>query len=529
MDPEAVADAGSVLIWGSNTLVANRHFWPFVEAARAKGAPLIVVDPARTRTAVAADLHVALRPGTDGALALGLCRAVLDGGGADPRFLRDRTIGWDDFRASLEQWTVEHTADVCGIDPAVVQRAAELVAGRGPLAVKLGQGMQRHAGGGQAARVVSCLPAITGAFDQHGGGLVYSTSPAYTLDGYALRRPDLRPGPVRSLVMTKLGATLLDADPAVRALVVIGANPLVSNPDIGRVRQGLERADLFTVAVDLFPTETTAYADIVLPSTMQHEQLDMTESFAHLYLNWNEPAVRPPGECLAHTELFRRLAAVMADRDRAFADPLLQATDVELAEVALAAIPEISVARLRREGFVRLPGTEPYRPFAERFPTASGRFEFASERADADGHGRLPNFVPANEAAADPGVRYTLIARGSSDHVNSVFAGTDRVRRTASAPPIRIHPDDADRDGLVNDDRVEVSNERGRFVARVAVSDTGRPGLATISKGWWRQEVNATVREIDSDMGNGAVYHDNVVDIAKLPLAEPMFMKEPAR
>ena len=528
MDPEAVADAGAVLIWGSNTLVANRHFWPFVETARESGAPLIVVDPARTRTAAAADLHVALRPGTDGALALGLCRAVLDRNGAAEEFLRSRTLGWDDFRGSLEPWTAEHTADVCGIESAVVRRAAELIVGRGPLAVKLGQGMQRHAGGGQAARVVSCLPAITGAFAEHGGGLVYSTSPAYGLDGHALRRPDLRPGPVRSLVMTKLGATLLDADPAVRAIMMIGANPLVSNPDIGRVRKGLERTDLFTVAVDLFPTETTAYADIVLPSAMQHEQLDMTESFAHLYLNWNEPAVPPPGGCLAHTEMFRRLASAMAERDQSFADPLLQASDLELAEAALSGVPEVSVAQLRGDGFVRLPGTAPYRPFVERFPTMSGRFEFASERAAADGHGRLPSYAPADEAAADPGVRYTLIARGSSEHLNSVFAGTDRVRRTSKAPPIRIHPDDAARDGLVDDDRVEVSNDRGRFVARVAVADTGRTGLATISKGWWRQEVNATVREVDSDMGNGAVYHDNVVDINKLPPAEPMFMKEPA-
>ena len=529
MDPEAVADAGLVLLWGTNTLVANRHFWPFVEMARRGGAPLVVIDPARTRTTAAADLHVALRPGTDGALALGLCRAVVESGGADQGFIDDRSLGWAEFEASLRPWTASATAEVCGVDPATVIELAELIIEHPSLAVKLGQGMQRHAGGGQAARVISCLPAITGAFTQQGGGLVYSTSPAYGLDSYAVRRPDLRPGPVRSLPMTKLAATLLEADPAVRAIVMIGANPLVSNPDIGRVRKGLERPDLFTVAVELFPTETTAYADIVLPSAMQHEQLDLTESYAHLYLNWNEPAVPPPGACLAHTEMFRRLASVMAERDPAFADPLLQASDLELAEAALAGIPEVSVAQLRSDGFARLPGTVPYRPFADSFPTMSGRFEFASERAAVDGHGRLPSFVPAEEAAADPGARYTLIARGSSEHVNSVFAGTDRVRRTTTAPPIRVHPDDARRDGLVDDDRVEVSNERGRFVARIVVSDTGRPGLATISKGWWRQQVNATVREADSDMGNGAVFHDNVVDITKLPLAEPLFMKGPAR
>ncbi len=527
MDPETVADAGLVLLWGTNTLVANRHFWPFVEAARKRGAPIVVIDPTRTRTAEAADLHVALRPGTDGALALGLCRQLVDQGGADQRFIDERTLGWSEFEASLAPWNASATADVCGIDTATVHELAELITEHPALAVKLGQGMQRHAAGGQAARVISCLPALTGAFESAGGGLVYSTSPAYGFDSFALRRPDLRTGPVRSLPMTMLGAILRDADPEVKALMMIGANPLVSNPDVGLVRRGLGREDLFTVAVELFPTESTAYADIILPSAMQHEQLDMTESYAHLYVNWNEPAVAPPENCLTHTEMFRRLANVMALRDRSFADPLLQETDLELAAAALQSFPELSVEQLRADGFARLPGTAPYAPFSGRFPTASGRFEFTSKRAAADGHGLVPSYVPAEEAAVDVNPRYTLIARGSSHHLNSVFAGTQRVRSAAKAPPITIHPDDAERDGLSDGDRVEVVNDRGRFVARVRIADTGRPGLATITKGWWGQQVNATVREANSDMGNGAVYHDNVVSITGLPRVEPGFMREP--
>lgn len=533
MDPEAVVDAGLVLLWGTNTLVANRHFWPFVEEARRGGAPVVAIDPARTRTAAAADLHVAIRPGTDGALALGLCRAVLELGGVDEAFVRQRATGWDAFEASLESWTAERAGAVCGIDAAAVTELAEMIVAHPALAVKLGQGMQRHASGGQAARVISCLPAMTGAFDRPGGGLVYSTSPAYGMGGFHLRRPDLRPAPVRSLAMTKLGAALNDADPPVRAIVMFGANPVVSNPDLTNVRRGLARDDLFTVAVDLYPTPTTDFADIVLPSAMQHEQIDITESFAHLYLNWNEPAVAPPGDCLPHTEMMRRLARAMADRDPRFADPLLSATDLELAEAALADRPEITVDQLRSDGFVRLPGTEPYAPFADQFPTPSGRFEFSSARAEVDGHGRLPDFEPPHEAAAahtggDVGSgAYVLLAAGSPHHVNSVFAGTGKVRSKASAPLLVVHPVDAKRDGIVDDDRVEVSNDRGRFVARVQVADSGRPGVATITKGWWRQDVNATVREADSDMGQGAVFHDNAVSIVKLDPAEPSFMKKP--
>ncbi len=526
MDPEAVAGAGLVLIWGSNTLVTNRHFWPFVETARERGARVVVVDPAATRTAAAADVHVSIRPGTDAALALGLCRAVLDRGGVDERFVADRAIGWEAFEESLGSWTADVTASVCGIDASIVDRLADLIVAHPALAVKLGHGMQRHAAGGQAARAVSCLAAMTGAFDASGGGFVYSTSAAYGLGGFALRRPDLRPGPVRALPMTRLGAVLTDAEPlgtspTVKALVMVGANPMVSNPDLSLVRRGLERDDLFTVAIDIFPTPTTDYADIVLPSAMQHEQLDITESFAHLYLNWNEPAVDPPGECLPHTEIFRRLAATMATRDDTFANPLLYETDLELARSALADRPDITVDQLRADGFVRLPGTTPYAPFSDRFPTASGHFEFSSQRAEADGYGLLPTYVPPNEAAAAPGHRYALIARGSADHVNSVFAGTEKVRSRAQAPPLTMHPLDAERDGLAQDETVEVFNDRGRFTARLSVADTGRRGLVTMTKGWWGQGVNSTVREADSDMGRGAVYHDNLVSVRRLDPAEP--------
>lgn len=525
MDPEAIALSGLVVIWGSNTLVTNRHMWPFVEAAKANGAPVVVIDPSRTRTADAADVHIAPRPGTDGALALGLCRALIDLGAVDNAFLATRTLGFDQFAESVGRWTVEATAEVCGLMEAEIEQLVDLIVDHPGLAVKLGHGMQRHASGGEAARAVSSLAALVGAFDHAGGGFVYSTSAAYAMNGFELKRPDLRPGPVRSLPMTKLAGILLEEDPPVRALFVVGANPMVSNPDLNRVTEGLSRTDLFTVAVELYPTPTTDYADIILPSAMQHEQLDITESFAHLYLNWNEPAVEPPGQCLSHTEMFRRLASAMADRDSAFADPLLHASDLDLAAAALADRPDISLERLRSEGFVRLPGTEPYAPFAKAFPTASGRFEFASTRAEADGYGLLPSFEAPSEAGIDPGDRYALIARGSSQHVNSVFAGTQKIRLANHAPPLTIHPADAARDGLVDGDRVSVTNDRGRFVARVRVADSGRPGLAITTKGWWRQGVNNTVREADSDMGHGAIFHDNLVSITKLETNDPLFMK----
>ncbi|MFT7598213.1 MAG: anaerobic selenocysteine-containing dehydrogenase [Acidimicrobiales bacterium] len=512
-DPEALGQAGIVLLWGSNTLVANQHLWPFVEEARANGAEIVAIDPVRTRTAVRADRHLALRPGTDGALALGLARALIDAGGADTEYLRRLTVGWDDFAASLQSWTVERTAVECGLEPAQVQGLANLIATRRPLAIKLGQGMQRHAYGGQAARVVSCLPAITGAYDHPAGGLNYSTGASYQFNTGAYGQPEARPnGYGRLLAATHLGKNLLDLDdPPVKALVIAGANPIVSNPQTDLVCRGLSRDDLFTVAIDLYPTETTAYADLVLPSTMQHEQTELNDSFAHLYVNWNEPAIEAPGMCLSHTEILRRLAVAMG-----LGDPDLQASDGELAEALLDTDAfrkhGINLQTLRSQGFARLPNTDDFGPTVGGFPTSSGRFEFVSDRAEKEGHGRLPNYRPAAESEVGPG-HYVLVAHGSDFHVNSVFAGTDRVRSATSEPPIVICADDAVRDDLADGQAVTVSNERGSFRAVIRIGADARPGVAATTKGWWGQGLNATVVERDSDMGLGAVFHDNVVAI----------------
>ncbi len=525
LDPEDMAEAGTVVIWGSNTLVANQHLWPFVERARAGGAPVIVIDPVRTRTAARADHHIAPRVGTDGAMALGLCRAVIELGAVDRDFLADRTLGFEQFAASVDRWTPEATARVCGLDATTIPELAELIVERAPLAVKLGQGVQRHAFGGQTARIVSCLPALTGAFAHRGGGLVYSTATPYGLNTAAAGGAALGRRP-RQLAMTNLAANLNELDdPPVEALFVYGANPVVSNPDVAGVRQGLARDDLFTVVVEVFNTETTDYADIVLPSTMQHEQFEINDSFSHLYLNLNRPAVAPPGQCLAHSEIFRRLARALE-----LDEPALYASDEELG-AALLDTPAyreagITIESLDEQGWVRLPGTErPYLPFADRFPTPSGRFELTSNRAERDGHGLLPHYRPPSEAAtADSstrsddvsGDRYDLIAAASDWHINSVFAGTDRTRSRTARPVVAVHPDDGARDGLVDGCEVVVGNDRGSFTATVVFDPAARPGVAATTKGWWGMGVNTTVAERDSDMGRGAIYHDNRVRVQAL-------------
>lgn len=517
MDPEEVVDAGLVLIWGSNTVVANPHWWPFVEQARKRGAEVVVVDPTRSATAARADRHVAPLPGTDGALALGLMRAVVDAGGADETFLSERTVGWPAFATLLATWPVERAAEACGVPAEEITSLADAIVAAPPLAVKFGHGAQRHRHGGQAARIVSCLPAVVGAYGRPGGGFVYSTGPGYAMNHRAVARPDLRPGKVRSLAMTNLVHNLTELDdPPVQLLVVQGANPVVSNPDQRRVREALSREDLYTVAIELYPTDTTAYADLVLPSTMQHEQVELCESFAHLYLHWNEPAVEPPGECRSHTDIHRALATRLG-----VTDPEVHASDHELAAAAIdtPAYREagITVERLRAEGWIRVPNASPYRPFAERFPTPSGRFELTSERAERDGHGLLPDYrPPAESGGLPPPGSYALVAAAGPWHINSTFAGEDRNRTRSGEPEVVVCATDATRDGLSDGQRVVVHNERGRFEATVRVGPAARPGVAVSWKGHWANggnTVNATVAERDSDMARGAVYHDNVVRI----------------
>jgi anaerobic selenocysteine-containing dehydrogenase len=524
LDPEQIVHARTILLWGANTLTSNQHLWPFIEQARSDGAYVVVIDPVHHRTAARADQHIAPRVGTDAALALGWCH-VIAGTNPDRTFLAEHSLGWGEFEASLAEYTPDAVAAICDIPAATIVSLGERLANDGPVAIKLGQGMQRHRFGGQAARVVSCIPAVTGDYRRLGGGLVYSTSGAAELNYGAVSRPDLGAGGRRILVMTQLARHLQTADPAVRALFITNANPVVSNPAQAEVRAQLARDDLFTVVFDAYLTDTAAYADLVLPSTLQTEHLEVMESYGHHYVNWNEPAIAPPGECVSRTELMRRLARAMG-----MTDPLLFATDLELAadllDSPLWRDAGVGVAELRAAGWIRIPGTEPHEPFASAFPTSSGRFEFASERADRDGHGRLPHYRPPREAADDTlgtAGTFALLAPASHFHVNSVFAGIDRTQQRIGEPTITVGAGDAARNGLREGELVDVGNARGSFVARLAIGSAPRTGVALTTKGGWTKgfvdghSVNVTVAERNSDMGAGAVYHDNRVTITPRP------------
>jgi anaerobic selenocysteine-containing dehydrogenase len=524
IDPETFRFSKLIILWGANVLSTQPHFWRPVIEARKNGAEIVAIDPIRTRTAAASDLHLAPMPGTDAALALGLLHVVLSEGKEDREFIAQHTAGWDAFRERILEFPPSRAAEITGLPAGSIVHLGKRLAYTRPTGVRIGIGLQRHAGGGMAVRTISCIPGVTGDFRHPGGGVFYDTRGFFGLDWAALWRDDLRARPARELHMTRLGEGLLDVrDPPVKVLFVYASNPAASVPHQTKVLRGLAREDLFTVVVDHFLTDTARWADLVLPATMQIEHQDLLVSYGHLYLSWNEPAAPPPGECLPTTEIFRRLSRTMG-----LTEPALFDGDEELARQVLGnghpSLAGITLEELKARGWMRLNHPDPFVPFAAGFPTPSGKLEFVSPRMSGCGLDPVAGYTPAHEASQKdtPLAReYPLALITPANHffLNSIFANLASQQRRAGAAVLLIHPDDAASSGISAGDEVRVANARGSFLAVAEVTDAVRPGVVASTKGRWpgtvkgATTVNATVDERDSDMGGGAVFHDNRVRV----------------
>jgi anaerobic selenocysteine-containing dehydrogenase len=527
MDPEGFRHAKLILVWGANVLSTHPHLWRPILEARRQGAALVAIDPIRTRTAAACDLHLAPRPGTDAALALGLLNVVLSEGGEDRAFLADHTLGWDQFRAQIREFPPATAAAITGLPEAAIVELGRRLAVARPTAIRIGIGLQRHGGGGMAVRTITCIPGVTGDWRYAGGGVHYDTRGFFGVNWPALWRDDLRTRAARTLHMTRLAEGLLDlASPPVTALFVLASNPAASVPDQRRVLRGLAREDLFTVVVEHFMTDTARCADVVLPATMAIEHRDLLIAYGHLYIAWNEPAVAPPGECLPSTEIFRRMARRMG-----LTEPALFDSDEDLARQALSgdhpSLAGITLETLRARGSMRLTYPDPFVPFATGFPTPSGRLEFVSARMAEAGLPAVAGYTPPYEAVDEAPARaeYPLALVTPADHyfLNSIFANVPGQQRRGGGPALFIHPEDAAPLGVGSGDEVRVANARGAFRAIADVTDRVRRGVVASPKGRWPRHaedgatVNATVVERDSDMGGGAVFHDNRVRVERWP------------
>ncbi len=534
-DPEGVPESDLVLLWGTNTLTSNPHLWPFVLQARARGARVIAIDPLRTRTADQCDEWIPIRPGTDAALALGIMHVLFAEHLEDSDYLERYTLGEAQLRARAAEYDPARVSAITGI-PAerIVELAREY--GRAKAAfVRINYGLQRHGGGGMAVRTITCLPAVTGHWRRVGGGVQLSSSGNFQFNRAKLLRPDLAP-PVRTINMIRLGEALTKPDagvggPPVRALVVFNSNPAAVAPERSEVVRGLGRADLFTVVMDHFQTDTADWADIVLPATTQLEHWDIHYSYGHHYVTLNRPSIEPVGECKPNSEIFRLIAARMG-----IDHPVMHDDDLELIRQTLDSgsdkLRGVTLESLLQNGWTRLNVPRPYLPFAEgAFPTPSGKCEFFSQRLADMGVDPVPTYTPPYESAVsspDLAARFPLSLISSPAHqfLNSSFVNIDTLRRGAREPQLVIHPDDATPRSVLDGTRVDVHNDRGSFSAIACVSDAVREGTVWAPSVWWTKltkdgrNANDTTSQRETDLGHGPVFYDNLVEVSPVPLQD---------
>ncbi len=523
-DTETIAQSKLIILWGTNTLTSNPHLWPFIRKAKANGATTICIDPLRTRTADACDEHIAIRPGTDAALALAIAHVLFRDDAVDRQYLDEMTTGWEKLRDRvLAEYSPERVSAITRVPAATIESLAHRYAATRPSFIRLNYGLQRHGGGGSAVRAIALLPALTGDWNLPGGGAQLSTSQAFALDSAYLERPDLIPPGTRTINMTRLGEALTETDnPPVKAIIVYNSNPAAVAPDRERVLAGLRRDDLFTVVLEHFQTDTADYADVLLPATTQLEHEDLHKAYGHIYLSYNRAAIAPLGESLPNTQIFRRLAARMG-----LEDPELQESDESMIRHAIARVPGITFDDLQRDGWIRLKVPSPHLPYRSgtKLPTPSGRIEIESSRFAAEGLDPIPSYVPPHESeerSPELARRYplALISPPAHSFLNSTFVNVATLRRAAGKPTLEIHAGDADRRGIKPGDRVRISNDRGSFTAEAVISDRVRPGVVSAPSVWWpkmtedRTNANHTTSQAVTDIGGGATFYDNLVEVS---------------
>jgi anaerobic selenocysteine-containing dehydrogenase len=390
-------------------------------------------------------------------------------------------------------------------------------------------GLQRHAGGGSAVRAIAILPAITGAWDDVGGGCQLSSSGTFGINFSKVERRDI-PWKTRTINMSRIGDALTEIDnPPVKAMIVYNSNPASIAPDRQKVLRGLRRDDLFTVVLEHFQTDTADYADVLLPATTQLEHEDLHRAYGHLYVMYNRRAIDPLGEALPNSEIFRRIAAALR-----LDSPELKASDEELMRDALsdtnATMQGITLETLRERGWIRLNVPSPHLPYRRgaKVPTPSGRIEISTDRAAAFGVGRVPDYIaPYESEERDPELAkmypLALISPPAHSFLNSSFVNVASLRRAAGKPTLEIHADDARLRGISGGERVTIFNNRGAFSAEAVVSDRVRPGVVSAPSVWWGKltddgtNANETTSQALTDIGAGATFYDNLVEVRATP------------
>jgi molybdopterin guanine dinucleotide-containing S/N-oxide reductase-like protein len=552
-----------IVAWGANIHGNNVHLWPMVEQARRNGARLIVIDPYKTRTAALADWHIAIRPGTDAALALGMMHVILREGLEDRAYIDEMTHGFDRLAERVREYTPERVAAWTGMTAGEIEQLAREYATTRPAALRLNYGVQRCENGGTAVRAIAMLPALTGAWKHRGGGGSLSTSGAFAWNKRELERRDLAlDSPLgreaRTINMSTLGlalnggigsrqegvtnsaaehdADVLSGGPPVHALFVYNSNPGAVAPNQNAVRRGLARTDLFTVVHELFFNDTTDYADYVLPATTFLEHTDIQGAYGHYFVQLSNQAIEPPGEARSNVWLFGQLAQYMGFTEQCFLDSeeqlIRQALSVGLdGRSKNPGMEHVTLEDLREQGHIPLafhrdPESKPFLPYTSGLvPTPSGKIEFDSEALAAQGQDGLPAFAPPSESRWSAGAkRFPLefLSRKADNYMNSTFANLEGHRKMEARTRQRLemHPTDAKARGIADGDKVRVWNDRGEILLTALVDGSVPEGVVAGRMDWAKfneggVNVNALTSELLTDIGAGATFYSVLVEVAK--------------
>ena len=565
-EPEQFAHSRYIIAWGANIHGNNVHLWPFIEEARRNGAKLVVIDPYRTRTAACADWYLPINPGTDVALALGMMHVIINENLFDAEYVAQHTFGFGQLRARVQEYSPDRVALWTGISAHDIVELARQYATTRPAAIRLNYGVQRSENGGMAVRAVCMLPCLIGAWKQVGGGLQLSTSEGHNLNKNALKGAELMPRPTRVINMVELGRALNQVnDPPVKALFVYNSNPAAVAPDHNSVVRGLLRTDLFTVVHEQFFTDTTDYADIILPATTFFEHKDLQTGYGHYYIQISNQAIEPLGECRSNVELFRALALRMGFGDTCFRESVDDMIDLALSSEH-PHLAGIDRARLQRESHVRLnfarhatrnagsggvasgedaqksgdvilsepapglrgrvegplPGAAYYLPFANGFPTRNGKALFYNEDLAAQGLDPVVSFTPPKESRHSGDARYPLelLARKCDNYLNSTFANLPPQQKMENPDLLEISAADAEARGIGDGDRVRVFNSRGEILLTARVNGATRPGVVAARLNWAKltgqaRNINVLTSERLTDMGGGGTFYSVLVEVQR--------------